>query len=107
MRQSETGAVVRIKDIGRAELASQDYNAFGRLNGKPAGVVAVYLLPGADQLSAAETVYATLERQKPQFPPGMDYKIVYDTTPAVQASIHEIVKTFFEALFKRYGVPAT
>ena len=98
MRQSETGAVVRIKDIGRAELASQDYNAFGRLNGKPAGVVAVYLLPGADQLSAAETVYATLERQKPQFPPGMDYKIVYDTTPAVQASIHEIVKTFFEAL---------
>ena len=98
MRQSETGAVVRIKDIGRAELASQDYNAFGRLNGKPAGVLAVYLLPGADQLSAAETIYATLERQKAQFPPGMDYTIVYDTTPAVQASIHEIVKTFVEAL---------
>ena len=98
IRQSETGAVVRIKDIGRAELGSQDYNAFGRLNGKPAGAMAVYLLPGANQLKAAETIYATMERAKAQFPSGMDYKIVYDTTPAVQASIHEIKKTFVEAL---------
>jgi HAE1 family hydrophobic/amphiphilic exporter-1 len=98
IRQTENGAVVRIKDIGRAELGSQDYNSFGRLNGKPAGAMAVYLLPGANQLQAAETIYATMERAKGQFPPGMDYKIVYDTTPAVQASIHEIMKTFVEAL---------
>ena len=98
IRQSSTGAVVRIKDIGRAELGSQDYNSFGRLNGKPAGAMAVYLLPGANQLKAAETIYATMERAKALFPPGMDYKIVYDTTPAVQASIHEILKTFVEAL---------
>ena len=98
VRQSDTGAVVRIKDIGRAELGSQDYNAFGRLNGKPAGAMAVYLLPGANQLKAAETIYATMEQAKALFPPGMDYKIVYDTTPAVQASIHEILKTFVEAL---------
>jgi HAE1 family hydrophobic/amphiphilic exporter-1 len=98
VRQSDTGAVVRIKDIGRAELGSQDYNSFGRLNGKPAGAMAVYLLPGANQLKAAETIYATMERAKGLFPPGMDYKIVYDTTPAVQASIHEILKTFVEAL---------
>jgi HAE1 family hydrophobic/amphiphilic exporter-1 len=98
VRQSDTGAVVRIKDIGRAELGSQDYNSFGRLNGNPAGAMAVYLLPGANQLKAAETIYATMERAKGFFPPGMDYKIVYDTTPAVQASIHEILKTFVEAL---------
>jgi HAE1 family hydrophobic/amphiphilic exporter-1 len=98
IRQSETGAVVRIKDIGRAELGSQDYNAFGRLNGKPAGAMAVYLLPGANQLQAAETIYATMEKAKAIFPPGMDYKIVYDTTPAVQASIEGIVHTFVEAL---------
>jgi HAE1 family hydrophobic/amphiphilic exporter-1 len=98
VRQSETGAVVRIKDIGRAELGSQDYNSFGRLNGKPAGAMAVYLLPGANQLKAAEMIYATMERAKGLFPTGMDYKIVYDTTPAVQASIHEILKTFVEAL---------
>ena len=98
VRQSATGAVVRIKDIGRAELGSQDYNSFGRLNGKPAGAMAVYLLPGANQLKAAETIYATMEQAKALFPSGMDYKIVYDTTPAVEASIHEIVKTFVEAL---------
>ena len=98
VRQSATGDVVRIKDVGRAELGSQDYNSFGRLNGKPAGAMAVYLLPGANQLKAAETIYATMKQAKALFPPGMDYKIVYDTTPAVQASIHEILKTFVEAL---------
>ena len=98
VRQSSTGEIVRIKDIGRAELGSQDYNSFGRLNGKPGGAMAVYLLPGANQLKAAETIYATMERAKTLFPPDMDYKIVYDTTPAVQASIHEILKTFVEAL---------
>jgi len=98
VRQSATGAVVRIKDIGRAELGSQDYNSFGRLNGKPGGAMAVYLLPGANQLQAAETIYETMEHSKALFPPDMDYKIVYDTTPAVEASIHEILKTFVEAL---------
>jgi len=98
IRQTATGAVVRIKDIGRAELGSQDYNSFGRLNGKPGGAMAVYLLPGANQLKAADTIYETMEHAKALFPPDMDYKIVYDTTPAVEASIHEILKTFVEAL---------
>src|SRR5215813_2410140 len=77
IRQTATAAVVRIKDIGRADLGSQDYNSFGRLNGKPSGAMAVYLLPGANQLKAADTIYSTLERSKAQFPPDMDYKIVY------------------------------
>jgi HAE1 family hydrophobic/amphiphilic exporter-1 len=98
IRQTGTGAVVRIKDVGRAELGSQDYNSFGRLNGKPGGAMAVYLLPGANQLKAAETIYETMEHAKSLFPPDMDYKIVYDTTPAVEASIEAILHTFIEAL---------
>src|SRR5436190_12751381 len=98
VRQSAEGAVVRIKDIGHAELGSQDYNSFGRLNGKPAGAMAVYLLPGANQLKASEAIYEAMEHAKGIFPPDLDYKIVYDTTPAVEASIHEIEKTFVEAL---------
>jgi hydrophobic/amphiphilic exporter-1 (mainly G- bacteria), HAE1 family len=98
IRQSGTGQVVRIKDIGRAELGSQDYNSFGRLNGKPGGAMAVYLLPGANQLKAAETIYETMNLAKSLFPPDMDYKIVYDTTPAVEASIEAILHTFVEAL---------
>jgi HAE1 family hydrophobic/amphiphilic exporter-1 len=98
IREAATGAPVRIRDVGRAELGSQDYNSFGRLNGKPSGAMAVYLLPGANQLKASDTIYTTMATAKGLFPPDLDYTIVYDTTPAVQASIHEIVKTFVEAL---------
>jgi hydrophobic/amphiphilic exporter-1 (mainly G- bacteria), HAE1 family len=98
IRETATGAPVRIRDVGRAELGSEDYNSFGRLNGKPAGAMAVYLLPGANQLKASEAIYHTMATAKKLFPPDLDYTIVYDTTPAVEASIHEIVKTFVEAL---------
>src|SRR5262252_1810382 len=98
IREAQTGNPVRIRDVGRAELGSQDYNSFGRLNGKPSGAMVLYLLPGADQLKAADTIYKTMATAKTLFPPDLDYAIVYDTTPAVQASIHEIVKTFVEAL---------
>jgi HAE1 family hydrophobic/amphiphilic exporter-1 len=98
IRESETGAQIRIKDVGRVELGSQDYNSFGRLGGQPAGAMAVYLLPGANQLQAAEGIYESLERAKQLFPSDMDYRIVYDTTPAVEASIESIVHTFFEAV---------
>src|SRR5882724_4208804 len=72
IRQSATGAVVQIKDIGHAELGSQDYNSFGRLNGKPGGSMAVYLLPGANQIKASEAIYETMEHAKSLFPPDMD-----------------------------------
>ena len=98
IRQTETGAQIRIKDVGRAELGSQNYNSFGRLDGKPAGTMAVYLLPGANQLKASEAIYETMRQAKALFPPDMDYKIVYDTTPAVEASIEGIVHTFVEAI---------
>jgi HAE1 family hydrophobic/amphiphilic exporter-1 len=98
IRETSTGAQIRVKDVGRAELGSQDYNSFGRLDGKPGGSMAVYLLPGANQLKASEAIYETMQRAKALFPPDMDYKIVYDTTPAVKASIEGIVHTFLEAV---------
>src|SRR5882672_7258125 len=98
IRETETGARIRIRDVGRAELGSQDYNSFGRLDGKAAGAMAVYLLPGANQLKASEAIYETMRHAKELFPQDVDYKIVYDTTPAVEASIESIVHTFFEAV---------
>jgi HAE1 family hydrophobic/amphiphilic exporter-1 len=98
IRETETGAQIRVRDVGRAELGSQDYNSFGRLNGQPSGAMAVYLLPGANQLVAAESIYESMERAKQLFPADMDYRIVYDTTPAVEASIESIVHTFIEAV---------
>jgi HAE1 family hydrophobic/amphiphilic exporter-1 len=98
IRETATGAQIRIKDVGRVELGSQDYNSFGRLDGKPAGAMAVYLLPGANQLQAAEGIYEAMRQSKTFYPPDMDYRIVYDTTPAVEASIESIVHTFVEAV---------
>jgi hydrophobic/amphiphilic exporter-1 (mainly G- bacteria), HAE1 family len=98
IRETETGGQIRVKDVGRVELGSQDYNAFGRFSGKPSGAMAVYLLPGANQLKAAEGIYETMRTAKQFFPSDMDYSIVYDTTPAVEASIESIVHTFVEAV---------
>ena len=98
IRESATGGQIRIKDVGRVELGSQDYNSFGRLNGKAAGAMAVYLLPGANQLQAADAIYETMKEAKTFFPSDMDYTIVYDTTPAVEASIKSIEETFIEAV---------
>jgi hydrophobe/amphiphile efflux-1 (HAE1) family protein len=98
VHESSTGAQIRIKNVGRVELGSQDYNSFGRLNGQPGGTMAVYLLPGANQLQAAHAIYETMTHAKGLFLPDMDYKIVYDTTPAVEASIESIVHTFIEAV---------
>ena len=98
IRENPDGSQIRIRDVGRAELGSQNYDSFGRLNGKPAGAMALYLLPGANQLKASEAIYDTMKRAKTLFPADMDYKIVYDTTPAVQASIESILHTFIEAV---------
>jgi len=98
VRETETGGQIRVKDVGRVELGSQDYNSFGRLDGKAAGAMAVYLLPGANQLAAAEGIYETMRTAKTFFPSDMDYRIVYDTTPAVEASIESIFHTFLEAV---------
>jgi HAE1 family hydrophobic/amphiphilic exporter-1 len=98
VRASADGRQVRIKDVGRVELGSETYKSFGRLDGQPAACLAVYLLPGANQVAAAEGIYHTLEELKQFFPEGVDYKISYDTTPAVEASIEEINHTLFEAI---------
>jgi len=106
LRQTADGGELRIKDIGRAELGSENYRSFGRaivkdssgkwMEGAAASLV-VYLLPGANQLESAEGIYHTLDELKALFPDDMSYEIVYDTTPSVEASIHEIMKTLVEA----------
>src|SRR5687767_7728976 len=98
IRENADGSQIRIKDVGRAELGAQGYDAFGRLDAKPAGAMAIYLIPGANQLEASKAIYETMKRSKELFPADLDYKIVYDTTPAVEASIESIVHTFVEAI---------
>jgi multidrug efflux pump len=98
VRSAGEGGEVRIRDVGRVELGNEFYGTEARLNGQPAAVLQVFLLPGANQVQSAEAIYHTLADLKTRFPDGIDYKITYDTTPAVEASIHEVMKTLYEAV---------
>src|SRR5262245_11709366 len=84
IRQDISGAQVRVGDVGRAELGSQDYNSFGRLNGNPSGAMAVYLLPGANQLQASAAIYDTMQRAQELCVPAIDSPTVNYTPHAVQ-----------------------
>ena len=98
VRSTEDGRQVRLKDVARVELGGETYKSFGRFNGKDAGLLMMYLLPGANQIESAKGIYKTLEDLKKFFPDDVDYAITYDSTPAVSASIEEIVHTLFEAI---------
>ncbi|MDQ7782035.1 MAG: multidrug efflux RND transporter permease subunit [Desulfomonilaceae bacterium] len=89
--------IVRIKDVGRVELGAQNYDTRSYLNGRPAVTVIVYQTPGSNALDVATKVYGTLEDLKKSFPQGVDYKIVYQASDFVKASIHEVVLTLIIA----------
>jgi HAE1 family hydrophobic/amphiphilic exporter-1 len=106
LRETSGGGELRLKDVGRAELGSENYKSFGRAivkdsSGKwlegAAASLTVYLLPGANQLASAEGIYHTLEEASSYFPSDVAYEIVYDTTPSVEASIESILHTLIEA----------
>ncbi|HBM16257.1 MAG TPA: hydrophobe/amphiphile efflux-1 family RND transporter [Lentisphaeria bacterium] len=92
------GSSVKIKDIAKVELGSENYNQSCALNGKPAALLAVYQLSDANGIQIAEQCRKKLEELKTRFPPDLDYGVQYDTTKFIQASIDEAVKTLFEAV---------
>jgi len=91
-------ASVRIRDIGRVELAKRDYSMAGRMNGKTATTIGIYQQPGANAVETSKLVRAKLEEVKAKFPTGLDYKIVLDTSQFTLYSIDKVVHTFFEAV---------
>jgi multidrug efflux pump len=99
VRASQQGsAIVRLKDIGRVEIAKRDYSIASRINGKVGTTIAVYQQPGANAVETAQAVRARLAELKKSFPPGLDYKIVLDTSLFTINSIEKVVHTFFEAV---------
>ncbi len=98
LRVNSDGSVVHLKDVARIELGGENYNVVARINGKPASGLGIKLATGANALDTANAIKAKLVELQPFFPQGM--KVVYpdDTTPFVTISIHEVVKTLFEAI---------
>jgi HAE1 family hydrophobic/amphiphilic exporter-1 len=104
VRTGDNGAVVRIRDIGRAELGAFQYDSTSTLNGKGTGTVGIYQLPSANAYSVVESVKAQMERLAPLFPEGVEWQVTYDSTAFVSASIEDLNKTLIEAALLVLGV---
>ncbi len=98
LRANPDGSLLRLKEVARLELGAQTYALSGRLDGKPAAVLACYQLPGTNALEAANGVKALMDRVSHNFPADMSYTVSLDTTRAVTAGMHEIIYTLLEAL---------
>jgi hydrophobic/amphiphilic exporter-1 (mainly G- bacteria), HAE1 family len=92
------GTLVKLKDIGRAELGAKDYTTSALVQGKPGAAMLIYQLPGSNALNTAKAIEAQIAELEKSFPPGLKAVICYDTTKFVEVSIEEVVKTLMEAI---------
>src|SRR5437764_6359760 len=90
--------LVHLKDVASIELGAQSYDQTCTLDGKPSVALSVYQLPGSNALDVAKKVKERMKQLKKHFPPGIDYAIVYDTTPFINESINEVFETLFDAV---------
>ncbi|MEC5396888.1 multidrug efflux RND transporter permease subunit [Uliginosibacterium sp. H1] len=97
LRAQSDGSVVRVRDVARVELGTEDYQIVSRLDGKTASAMGIYLRPGANALKLAEAVKARMETFGKTLPPEIKWSIPYDTTRFVTASIELVLHTFVEA----------
>jgi HAE1 family hydrophobic/amphiphilic exporter-1/multidrug efflux pump len=99
LKTSEDGSVVRLRDVARVELGSEQYGFSAKYSGHPATAAAIRLAPGADALKTTAEVKAKIAEIAKEFPP--DVKVIYpwDTTPFVKVSLKQVVETLFEAMF--------
>ncbi|MCX7317748.1 MAG: efflux RND transporter permease subunit, partial [Hyphomicrobiales bacterium] len=92
------GALVRIKDVARVELAALDYSSNSYLDNDPAVAMAVFQRPGSNALATAKLIRQTMNDLSKRFPAGVQYKIVYDPTVFIQQSVEAVQETVFEAI---------
>ena len=98
VKQGKRGEIVRLRDVGRAELGARTYSIDSTLDGLPTAGIAIYQQPGGNALATAKKIRALMEEMKARFPDGLEYRIEYDTTGFVQESVTSVVHTLFEAI---------
>lgn len=97
LKSGTEGEIIRIRDVARIELGAKNQDQSCRLDGKPSIGLSVFQLPGSNALATADLIRAKMAELKARFPSGLDYAIVYDTTPFISESIHEVVKALRDA----------
>jgi len=98
VREAPNGGTVRVKDVARVELGTQDYSLIARLNGKPSAAVAVYQLPGTNAVQTVEGVRKLMTQMKQRFPQDIDYTVSLDQTLPVTEGMKEILWTLVIAI---------
>ncbi|MBS0262662.1 MAG: efflux RND transporter permease subunit [Planctomycetes bacterium] len=98
LRTGGDGRIIRIRDVAKAELGALGYDQVCTLDGKPSVALSVYQLPGSNALDTASSVKQKMEELKVRFPAGLDYSIVYDTTPFIQESVNEVFHSLRDAI---------
>jgi hydrophobe/amphiphile efflux-1 (HAE1) family protein len=91
-------SIIRLRDVAQIELGAQQYAQACTLDGRPSVALTIFQLPGSNALQTADGVYAKMEELKQRFPVGMDYQIVYDTTPFIRESVAEVFHTLRDAI---------
>ncbi|WP_422924769.1 efflux RND transporter permease subunit [Singulisphaera sp. PoT] len=97
VRRNNDGSIVRLRDVARVELSSENYETAGYLDGKPAGAMPVYQYADANALAIVAQVKSQMDRLRKSFPEGLDYQIAYNTTEYVRENIDEVEHTLIEA----------
>ena len=90
--------IVRLRDVARVELGAQFYDQVCRLDGEPSVGMNIYQLPGSNAIAAAEAVREKLETLRERFPKGLEARVIYDTTPFIEESKAEVLKTLRDAI---------
>jgi hydrophobic/amphiphilic exporter-1 (mainly G- bacteria), HAE1 family len=98
VREAPNGGTVRVRDVARVELGTQDYSLIGRLNGKPSAIIAVYQLPGTNAVQTVEGVRKLMAQMKQRFPQDIDYTVSLDQTLPVTEGMKEILETLVIAI---------
>ena len=94
----DNGVLIKLKDIGRAELGAENYNTFLRFRGNDGIGIGIFTSPGSNALEVAAAVKAEMAKLAEDFPPGMQYKVAFDTTAFVEESLSEVIKTLMLAI---------
>nr|WP_321984751.1 multidrug efflux RND transporter permease subunit [uncultured Lichenicoccus sp.] len=97
IRANPDGSSLKLKDVARLELGAQTLDSESRFDQKPSVALAIYLAPGANALNTAGSIKALLTRLSGRFPAGLAYNVTYDSTDFVRDTVHEVLKTVFEA----------
>lgn len=98
IRAEPDGSVIRLKDIARVELGSQDYTVNAYLNNKVATAIVIFQRPGSNALQTAAAIQSEMNRLSKDFPTGVGYSVVYNPTEFIQASVDAVIATLLEAV---------